>query len=112
MTLPVNGSSAHRPLTTAEQDALSTASISREQCVCGETHADNDTVTPATIARMKAYSVEHPDHQFVVDDEARIVAVVIAPALNGSGPLQVVAKANDLIQLLDDIGAPRSESLS
>lgn len=107
----MNKPSAHRPLTTAEQDALSTASTRRDQCVCGETH-DDDTVTPATIARMKAYLAGHPGQQFVVDEDAGLTAVIISPAPNASGPLQVLAQSGDLLELLNDIGAPATESLS
>lgn len=95
-----------------EQDVLHTASADRERCVCGGIHNDEDTVTLDTIARMKAYMAGHPGHQFVVDDNAGLIAVITAPALNASGPLHVLAQSGDLLQLLDYIGAPPSESLS
>lgn len=98
--------------TAAEQDAIQAARGSRDQCVCDEIHDDGDSVAPATIARMKAYLAGHPGHQFVVDEEAGIIAVVIAPATNASGPLQILAQSADLLQILDYIGAPASEILS
>lgn len=112
MTPAVNDPSANRPLTMAEQDALNTASTRREQCVCGETHDDNDTVTPATIARMKIYLAGHPGQKFVVDEDTGLIAVIISPALDASGPLQVLAQSGDLLELLNDIGAPTARSLS
>lgn len=79
----------------------------RDRCACGEIHPDG--VTPAMIARMKAYAAAHPDHQFAVDEEAGIIAVVIP---RPSGGLQVLAHSHDLTDLLDRIGAPSAGELS
>lgn len=96
--------------TAAEQDAIVGAQTSRERCVCGEVHeTDGDGVTPDVIARMRAYLAENPGHQFAVDDEAGIVAVIIA---RDSRQPEVVAWADDLIELLDHVGAPPAEGLS
>lgn len=97
-------------LTAAEQDGIAISQTNRERCVCGEVHEnDGDGVTPAVIVRMQAYLAENPGHQFAVDDEAGIAAVIIAC---GSGQPEVVAWSGDLIELLDHIGAPPAEDLT
>lgn len=108
----MNQPELNQPTTAAEQDALHTARAQRERCVCGESHEDDDYVTPATIARMKAYLALHPGHQFVVDDDAGIIALIIAPACNASGPLQILDQDGDLLEFLDRIGAPPAETMS
>lgn len=109
----MNEPAAHQPLTTAEQDTLHAGRISRERCICGEFHEDDGgSIVPAAVARLKAYVALNPGHQFVVDDEAGIIAVILTPALNASGPLRILAQAASLTDLLDRIGAPPAETLS
>lgn len=103
---------ANQTPTAAEQDMLHAARASRERCACGEVHEDGDGVAPAVIGRMKAYLTAHPGHQFVVDDDAGLVAVVIVPGPGASGPLRVLACSGDLTELLDEIGAPAAEDMS
>lgn len=109
----MNEPTRHQTLTSGGQDALYAACANRHQCVCGEAHEDSaDSVTAATVARMKAYAALNPGHQFVVDDEAGIIAVVLVPAPNASGPLRILVQATSLAELLDRIGAPPAETLS
>lgn len=98
--------------TAAEQQVLHSARANRNRCICGEIHENGDSVTLATIARMKAYLAAHPNHQFVVDEETGIIAVIITPARSASGPLRVLAQSGDLLQLLNEIGAPSTKGLS
>lgn len=95
--------------TATEQRALSAAKASRERCLCGEVHPDGDGVTQGVTARMRGYLAANPGHQFAVDDEAGIVAVIIP---RDPGPPEVLAWSGDLIALLDQIEAPATESLS
>lgn len=111
MTRAVDNS-VTQPLSPTEQDVVHTASTRRDQCVCGETHPDDENIAPATVARVRAYLARHPGHQFAIDEETGIIAVIVAPAPNVSGPLQLVAQATNLCHLLNDIGAPTAESLS
>lgn len=98
--------------TAAEQNVIHAARASREQCACGKVHADGDAVTPAVIARMRAFLASHPDRQFAVDDEAGIIALITACDPAAPGPPEVHAWAGDLTALLDHLGAPAAESLS
>lgn len=93
-----------------EQSAICSARTSRERCLCGELHADG--ITPTVVARMKAYLAANPGQQFAFDDEAGILAVVIAPDPGDSGPPEIIGWARDLIELLDTIGAPSVAGLS
>lgn len=79
----------------------------RDRCACGAIHSDG--VTPAMIARMKAYVAAHPDRQFAVDDEAGIVAVIIPHPPDDP---EVIDRSPDLADLLNRIGAPAAEELS
>jgi hypothetical protein len=101
-----------QPLTSAEQDIVHGARDGRERCACGEVHADGDGVAADTIGRMRAYLAANPGHQFVVDDEAGLIAVVVVPTPGHSGPLQVLGCSGDLVGLLDEIGAAGAEGLS
>jgi len=58
---------------------------------------------------MQGYLAIHPGHQFAVDDEAGIVAV-IAP--HESGQPEIIALSEDLAALLDAVSAPAAENLS
>lgn len=95
--------------TAAEQDMLSAARASRERCLCGEVHDDGDGITPALVARIRGYLAANPGHQIAYDDEAGIVAVIIA---RDPGPPEVLAWSGCLVGLLDDIGAPPAAGLS
>lgn len=107
----MNASSAYQPLPPPSRTFCTPRAPAASSASAGETHTDDDTIALATITRMKGYLVGHPGHQFVVDEDAGIIAVVIAPALNASGPVQVLAQSGDLLQLIHDIGAPSAEDL-
>ena len=94
--------------TDVELGVISAARARRQQCRCGQAHEDGG-VAPAVVARMRGYLAAHPGHQFAVDDEAGIVAVIIA---RDSAVPEVVAWAGDLPGLLDDIGAAPASGLS
>lgn len=102
------------PANTGEQDILRAARAIRDRCVCGKTHPDGDGITPAVVGRMRAYLAGNPGHQFAVDEEAGIVAVVVAPAPapGAPGPPEIIAWSNDLLELLAQIDAPPAENLS
>lgn len=97
--------------TTAEQGMVLAAQGERERCVCGDVH-DDDSVTPAVIARMQGYLASNPGHEFAVDDEAGIVALILPREVGTPGRPEVLAWANDLVELLDHIGAPAAADLS
>lgn len=106
-----NGGREDQNLLAAEQDALFATRAQRERCRCGEVHCDCDGVTPAVVARMKGYLAAHPGHQFAIDEEAGIVAVITHdPA--GLGQPTVLRWAEDLAALLDAVGAPDASELS
>lgn len=73
------------------------------RCVCGEFHSGDRGVTAATMTRMRAYLTAHPGHQFAVDDDTGIIAVIVTPLPGTSGPLRVIARSTDLADLLDAI---------
>lgn len=96
-----------------EQEALLAAHADRGRCQCGEAHEDGSRVTSAEIARMKAYLAANPGHQFAVDEEAGIIAVIaVDPGVGEPGQPTVLAWSADLVVLLDEISAPTAESLS
>lgn len=90
-----------KPPSAAEQDIVHAARNGHERCVCGEVHQDEDWVSPAVIGRMKAYLAANPGHEFVVDEEAGLVAIVIVSPPGHSGPVQVLACGGDLREPLD-----------
>lgn len=104
--------SLNQPVTAAEQEALHGARAKHERCACGQAHDDDDYITPATIGRMRAYLALHPGHQFAIDEDAGIIALILAPALNASGPLQILDQDGNLLEFLDRIGAPPAETMS
>ena len=57
-------------------------------------------------------SPENPGRQFAVDEEAGIVAVVVAPAPGTPGPPEIIAWSDDLLELLTQVDAPSAENLS
>lgn len=61
---------------------------------------------------MKAYLALHPGHEFALDEEAGIVAVVLPPAPDAPGPPDVLAWSHNLLDLLDKVNAPPAASLS
>lgn len=93
----------------AGQDIIHTMQIRRGQCVCGEVHPDGDGVTATTIARMRAYLVANPGHEFAVDEDAGIIAVIIPRPPDEP---QVLHCSGDLAELLNRIGVPPAEILS
>lgn len=84
----------------------------RERCVCGEIHEDGHGITPAVVARMRAYLAANPDHRFAADEDAGIIAVIIAKDPAAPGPPEILAWSRDLTALLDAIGAPPAADLS
>lgn len=82
----------------------------RDRCACGEPHEDDVTaVTPATTARMRAYLAANPAHQFAVDEDSGIVALIrprdpVAP--------EIIAWSTTLPDLLTQVDAPPPETLS
>ena len=88
------------------------AQASRERCACGEIHEDGHGITPAVIARMKAYLAANPGHRFAADEDAGILAVITAHDPVRPGPPEILAWSRDLIDLLDTIGAPPAADLS
>lgn len=108
----MNQPDPNQAITATERDTLHAARAKRDRCVCGELHDDDDYITPATIARMKAYLALHPGRQFVVDEDVGLIAVIVVPAPNASGPLQIIAQSRDLPDLLTRIGAPPAETMS
>lgn len=98
--------------TPAEQNAITGARTNSEQCACGQPHTDGHAVTPATVARMKGYVAAHPGHQFAIDEEAGIIAVITGSDAGCPGQPQVIASSTDLADLLDAIDAPASAELS
>lgn len=95
--------------TATEHSVIRAAQASQSSCSCGEVHADGSGVTPAVMARMRGYLAAHPGHQFAVDDEAGLVAVITS---DDSGHPKIIAQSNDLAALLDTVGAPAAENLS
>lgn len=103
-----DGGLAGQPPTAAEQGIIRAARDSRDRkCLCGESH--EGAITPAAKARMLAYLAANPGRQFAYDEEDGIVAVIIP---RGSDAPDVVAWADCLITLLDNIGAPPAAELS
>lgn len=100
------------PPTDDELNVICSARSSREGCLCGEVHPGGDGITPAVIARMRGYLAANPGHQFAVDDEAGIVAIVIPRASADPGPPEILAWSGDLLELLDSIDAPSAADLS
>lgn len=103
----------HHP-TATEQGILDAARANRGRCLCGEVHGD-DGITPDVIARMLGYLAENPGHQFAVDEEAGIVAVIASrdPSdADDPGAPEIIARSEDLVELLDLVNAPPAESLS
>lgn len=98
--------------TEAEQDVIRSARNSTERCRCGEIHEDECGITPAVIARMMGDLGAHPGHQFAVDEEAGIVAVIAVHDPADPDQTEILARSEDLIELLDTIGAPAAADLS
>ena len=96
---------------SGEQNVIAVARARSEQCLCGDVHADGG-VTLSVVARIRGYLAEHPGHRFAVDDEYGIVAVIIARDPGLPGPPEVVAWSEDLLVLLDKVGAPSAAGLS
>lgn len=100
-------------LTAAEQDIVDAAHDNRKRCTCGERHADDSSgVSPDEVGRMKGYLTAHPGQAFVVDDEAGIMAVIIAEQPGSAEPPDVIAWSRNLSELLDAIGASSAAALS
>lgn len=96
--------------TPTEQEVIDTADRSQERCKCGDAHRDDENaVTPAVIARMRGYLDGHPGHRFAVDADAGIVAAIIP---RNPGLPTVLAWSEDLLELLDALGAPAAPVLS
>lgn len=98
--------------TAAEEDVIRTARADQERCACGEVHpaGDDDWVSPAAVTRMRAYLAAHPEHQFAVDVDAGLIAVIAVRS--DSDEPQVLACSDDLRALLDHVSAPAAENLS
>lgn len=94
--------------TTDEQDVIDAAHARRARCACGEVH-DDSAIAPDVIARMQAYMAANPGHRFAVDEESGIVGVVI---LRDPEPPEILARSEDLLELLDTIDAPSAADLS
>lgn len=97
--------------TPTEQAAIHIAHDRREECRCGEIHEEGG-ITSAVIARMMGYLAAHPGHQFAVDEEAGVVAVIAAYDPDGFDPPEILARSDDLTELLDAIDAPSAADLS
>lgn len=93
----------------SEHQALAVARAERARCVCGGIHADGREIACSTVARMRAHLATHPEHQFALDDEAGIVAVIVPRA---PCPPEIIAWSASVTGLLDSLGAPSASSLS
>jgi hypothetical protein len=88
----------------AGQDALPAARASRDQhCPCGQPRHDGSDLSPATVARARAYLAAHPGHQLAIDENGTLAVI----ALRHPGPPEVLATSQCLQELLDRAGAPR-----
>lgn len=92
-----------------EHQALAAARAWRDRCACGGVHSDGSGIACSTVARMRAHLATHPEHQFALDDEAGIVAVIVPRA---PGPPEIIAWSASVTGLLDSLGVPSAASLS
>jgi hypothetical protein len=61
---------------------------------------------------MKGYLAANPGHQFAVEEEAGIIAVIATSDANQPDDVTVLAWSSNLVALLDQVGAPAAEDLS